>query len=344
MIDKIRSGLLFEKPRLPYYYYWGGLANGLRNVELLHFWNTIVIPPSRMPYITTFEATVPRNLPVGRLMDLGLTSLSSSYCKRLIAISKRCKLLQLDFNKANGLGEVDAKIEVLLPPQDVLVDEYALDCRESVFKKDGVLRLIFIGYDFYRKGGAALLKAAVRLRRDFPLELFVIGDFRHWTYTCSKSIDCAEEIDEIIAHNEWIHHFRRMPNNLALDLAKHCHVGFLPTRDDTFGYSVLEFQACGLPCITTDVCSLTEVNNERIGWLIDIPGDAYHRADFSSPSKIQELSNIIETGLEMKLRCALSNPAQIFEKGRLSLENIRRNHSPSVFGQKLIKIYDEALG
>lgn len=51
---------------------------------------------------------------------------------------------------------------------------------------------------------------------------------------------------------------------------KQCHIGLLPTFGDTFGFSVLEMQACGCPVITSNNYALPEINNKEIGWICDI--------------------------------------------------------------------------
>ena len=206
------------------------------------------------------------------------------------------------------------------------------------------LRLIFVGRDFFQKGGGALLRAAVKMRNDFNIEIYAVGDFDHQTFATSPEIDVADEMRKLISGNSWIHHYSSLPNPEVLALAKTCHIGLLPTRDDTFGFSVLEFQACGLPCITTDIRALPEINNDEIGWLVQVPKLANGCADFSTSEKMGELSHAIEQGLEKILRAALAKPESIFLKGVKALKNINENHSPVEYGKRVGEIYHEAIG
>ncbi len=324
------------------YVYRGGASENWTHVDLLHFWNNIALWPCRKPYVTTFESTLPRAFPEGVLMEAGLRSLASPQCRRLIALSESARKLQMQFDAEKGIGEVvDRKITVLLPPQEVLVDTDP----EPVSSQDNAVRFIFCGKDFFRKGGSEIVRALVTVRKDFPVEAHLIGDFNHVDYASSWKIDSADEMRGLFDDNSnWLHHYDRMPNAEMLELAKTCHIGLLPTRDDTFGYSVLEFQACGLPCITTDVRALPEVNNDEIGWLVKVPKKADDRADFSTPEKLRELSDTIEAGLIAKMTEALVNPGLIAAKGARALDNIRCRHSPEFFGERLGTIYKEALG
>jgi len=208
----------------------------------------------------------------------------------------------------------------------------------------GGLRLLFCGNDFFRKGGSEIVRALVKVRRDFEIEAYLIGDYNHVDYASSRKVDSAEEIGKLLRENSaWLHHYVSMPNCEMLELAKTCHIGLLPTRDDTFGYSVLEFQACGLPCITTDIRALPEVNNNQIGWMLNVPKKMNGCADFSTVEKMRELSETIEHELEDRLREALSNPTLIYKKAMLSLAHIQECHSPLRFGTRLREIYEDSL-
>ena len=323
------------------YVFWGGIVERLARVDLFHFWNNIAIWPCRKPYITTFESSLPRAFPEGRLLKAGLKSLVSNQCRRLIASSESARELQVKFNAEHGIGSVDEKITVLLPPQEILAGVEEVEGR---FRYREKIKVLFCGKDFFRKGGSEIVRALVRVREDFPVEAYLIGDFNHVDYASSWDVDSADEMRMLIDENSnWLHHWDRMPNDEMLKLAKTCHVGLLPTRDDTFGYSVLEFQACGLPCITTDIRALPEVNNDEIGWVVSVPKKPDRRADFSTPDKMRELSVIIENGLVDKLRESLSSPNTICEKSRRALANLSLRHSPEVFAQRLDEIYKEAM-
>ncbi len=341
LFERIGLRLGGRSPGVRPYVFWGGIAERLSRVDLFHFWNNIAIWPCRKPYVTTFESSLPRAFPEGRLLESGLKSLVSNQCRRLIASSESARELQLKFNADHEIGSVDEKITVLLPPQEMLT---GFEEVEERFRSRDKVKVLFCGKDFFRKGGSEIVRALVRVRQDFPVEAYLVGDFNHVDYASSWEVDSADEMRRLIDGNSgWLHHWDRMPNDELLKLARTCHVGLLPTRDDTFGYSVLEFQACGLPCITTDIRALPEVNNTEIGWVISVPKKPDRRADFSTAEKLHELSEQIENGLVEKLRDALSSQEEVFEKSRCAMENLSIRHSPEVFADRLDEIYKEAI-
>lgn len=118
------------------------------------------------------------------------------------------------------------------------------------------LRILFVGGDIRRKGGATLLEAYQRL----PNELAEL-----WLVTRTP----APEGKGLCP----FHGLR--PNQPELvALYQQCDVFVLPTEAEAFGIAAIEASAAGLPMITTNVGGLTDVvANGTTGFLIE-PGNA----------------------------------------------------------------------
>lgn len=122
-----------------------------------------------------------------------------------------------------------------------------------------------------------------------------------------------------------------------------CDVGMLPSYAETYGYSVLEFQAAGRPVITTNIRAFPEINNNECGWVIpvrkkEIGGEAFYQ----SPQERAELSHAISDGLRSTVRQIDSNPALVRGKGFRAWNRIKSEHDPADFGKKLESIYQRA--
>lgn len=96
--------------------------------------------------------------------------------------------------------------------------------------------------------------------------------------SCTTKKDYQEALKIISRYQSNIKHYVRLPNQEVLKLLKNTHVGLLPTWADSFGYSVLEAQAAGCPVITTDVRAHPEINNNEIGWVMEVPKKVNGRA------------------------------------------------------------------
>lgn len=206
------------------------------------------------------------------------------------------------------------------------------------------LRFIFVGRDFFHKGGKESLNAILKVRREHPIELILIGDFNRHDYLTCDLCDDPLDVEKLINENQdWITYYPSLENAKVLELMKTCHVGLLPTRADTYGYSVLEMQACGLPVITTDVRALPEINNEECGWLIHVPKNAYGEAFYAMPEEIVALSQTIESQLEVIVKAICENSQQIREKAIASLKRIKEMHSPERYAEMLMQVYEMSL-
>lgn len=75
---------------------------------------------------------------------------------------------------------------------------------------------------------------------------------------------------------------------------KNSHVGLLQTWSDTYGYSVLEFQACACSVITTDLRALPEINNNEVGWLIELPKNIFKELVLEDEEHKNKICKIIQ--------------------------------------------------
>ena len=112
--------------------FYGGFPEGLRHVDLYHFFNHIALSPCKALYITTFETFLPRSFPPGEVLKCGINSLMSNRCRKLIALSEHARRRQMEFSLEHDFTEIEKKITVLLPPQEVLCNEQSIETRYSL--------------------------------------------------------------------------------------------------------------------------------------------------------------------------------------------------------------------
>jgi UDP-glucose:(heptosyl)LPS alpha-1,3-glucosyltransferase len=109
---------------------------------------------------------------------------------------------------------------------------------------------LFLGSSFQRKGLDLLLDAFVQVRAKFAnARLLIAGRDSSWRRYAAR----AEELG--ISHDAYF--LGHTSNPEACYNASDVYV--LPTRYDSFGFSVLEALACGLPVITTTTCGAAEL-------------------------------------------------------------------------------------
>jgi glycosyltransferase involved in cell wall biosynthesis len=330
----------------------------MNKVDLLHFSNGVSY--GRTPWVAHFETLLPRFSPLMQryhgkiklpfmmtpLLQRGFNALKSSSCKRIIAWSQSAADIQRDLLTELPFEEREIilkKMTVLHPPQDVLVEQPV----QRSFTNANPIRFILIGAGFFRKGGREILNAFNHLvtTENAPIRLVLVSSLHMDTYAAKETqADADWAIQFISEHTDWIDYFDSLPQDDVLELIKTCDVGLLPTYADTYGLSVLEEQACGLPVITTDVRALPEINNTETGWLIRVPKNDLGEALYSTPEERERLSQHIQAGLEAIIGSIVADPSVIFTKGVKALDRIREMHDPAAYAQKLREIYHQALG
>ena len=150
-------------------------------------------------------------------------------------------------------GIAPSKISVIPPGIDT-----ALWRRERAVRAAGPVRLLFVGGDFPRKGGAALLKAFELLPREAA----------HLTIV-TKTQDIGNNLP-----NMTVRHGVGPNSPEMLRLYADADLFVFPTRGDCLPLAVMEALTSGLPVVTTSVGALPEaVTHGETGWIVP-PDDA----------------------------------------------------------------------
>jgi len=310
----------------------------LPRVHLLHLFNTLSI--GHLPYVVTYEHYLPRWSSSSRY---GLSRMAHPSCRRLIAMSQFAYRYQLSLlAQHGGRGEpIERKLTVLHPSQPLTVDSYdqkALD--------EGLIRCVFVGRDFFRKGGREVLTVFQQLIQEgLPLDLTVVSSLDAGDYASHATAEDRERARRQLEQGSpsGIVYHSELPNEEVLRLMRRSHLALLPTYDDTYGFSVLEAQAAGCPVITTDVCVMPEISGPAVGWTLEVEKDAHGVARLRSKAERTRLSERIRNGLEGTLREICRSPHQVREKGIRALERISRMHDPASVARAMESIYSEAL-
>lgn len=327
--------------------------------DLYHFFNTINYS-KKTPWVVGVESGVPWPLEVIRCVESPYADLSSiknnqyvrralhylslPNCRGLLALSECSRNIQLEI--LNQFPEYKAKIEkkliTLYPPQDLIVKSITDKINHT--KKSNDFTFIYVGRDYFRKGGRETVQVLTELRKKYNFRLILISDLRVDEVKYLRTDHDIEDAKKLINDNlSWIEYHEFLPNNEVIEKIKQSDVALLPTWMDTYGYSVIECQACGTPVISTSLRALTETNDNSVGWLIKVPVNRLNNPIHNTRKEQDLFYDVLSKGLYETLEYVLLHKDEITEKSQKCLERIEKYHNPERYSKCLDLIYNNKI-
>ena len=317
-------------------------------IDVIHTFNRVCLH-DRNRWAATFEKTFPEyfseeNRINYRLMRRQLPLILSEKCIAILPMSQWAYNYELwllsQFAKPEEIDRIKSKMTVLYPPQEILITEEEI---RNKFNDMRELRFLYVGGQAKRKGGAEVLRAFHQLSKQYDsFTLTFIGKLDDNYNNFYLDEEELKEIRAIIANADWLDYYEKVTNDEVIKFARQAHVGLLPTMGDTFGFSILEMQACGCPVITTDRQALSEINNDYCGWLINTKDiQLPHGDDFGHymRDEVNEFSALIRERLIHSISAIMDNPELLIEKAILAQERIKNIHNPEFYAENLKRIY-----
>ena len=226
-------------------------------------------------------------------------------------LQKAAAILTTADMEAKHLRELGIKAPLAVIPNGIDVSEYQCrpaDCLSSVKKQ-----IVFLSRIHQKKGIEILINVWEKMRFDFPDWNVVIAGNGEEEYiqqlksmiTSKKLQDCVEIIPPVFGKDK---HKLYCESSLFV----------LPTYSENFGMVVAEALACGVPVVTTNGTPWQELNDEKIGWCVDLS----------------------EENIENAIRDALSLPAEkLFAMGQKGSKHINNNYLYTSVAKKNLELY-----
>lgn len=323
--------------------------------DLFHFFNCINIGNGKK-WVVSVESGVPWPVSVTRCVESENADLSSiasdkyvedrikalanSKCLGLLALSHCTERIQREIIKQfpKYESQISKKLITLLPPQKLMIQH--VNEKGISWNDDDELTFIYVGGNYYRKGGRETVEVLAELHKKYKFHLILISamavDEQRYLLTEHDEKDAKTLIEN---NRDWIEFYDHLPNSLVLEKMKQAHVCLLPTWMDTFAYSVLESQACGTPVISTSLRALTEINNEEVGWLIDVPVNRLNNPLHLTHEQQRTFYHVLKERLRERMEYVLQHPQEIKSKAERCLAKIKKQNSPEEYERKLRLIY-----
>jgi glycosyltransferase involved in cell wall biosynthesis len=321
-----------------------------KTYDFAHFINKIPIA-LRKPWVVTFESALPRMFPPQEpLRQLLRSQLCRPNCLAIIAMSSWA---HNNFRRINGgwtgLEEALSKTHIMHP---------AIPLFKSTpqrLRAGEPIEVIFVGNAFARKGGIVALRLAKKaIAEMLPLHINIVSSQMIYSGTHTDHPDAtryAADLTNMGLPNVTFH--GAMNNEHVIRLMSKCHVNLLATLYDTYGFSVLEGFANGLPAISSDICALPEfVFPEGVqgsnGFLLNLPksedGRWRHADDSGSPDYWEMLDEAFESMADqalLHLQELAAAPERLEQFSRAALAGVEERHNPVRLAASLDSLYTQ---
>ena len=242
--------------------FWSGATAAFAgsSTDLVHLYNEIGW--SSRPIVVSFEDEIPRGRKRRRSFALGLRTLASPRVRALLAMS--AARARIGCSTTPSLGPLlGPKCVVVVPSVPRRDDAYA---RHRAFLEaspagSSPLELLFVGAQFFRKGGPFLLDALEPLaaRGEPRLRLTLVTRFEPDGYATPFDAGDAARARARVASCPWIRHLEAARPDDVRDLMATSHALLFPTLDETFGFVAAEALATGLEVVASSVRALPEI-------------------------------------------------------------------------------------
>ncbi len=244
-----------------------------RRFDLIHAFNRI--PFSRTPFVIGFESHLPRafGFENTRFFRAMANRLSGDRCRAVIAISEYARRQFIKQHTGQPWYDSLAAKLIVRYPNIVISPE------KDAFRPppNNIVRLVFVGNHFGRKGGAVAVRIAAWARKcGFPLKLDIISSVEVGAVSWTDPIRTGYFNRDIqLLHTlPNIKHHGSVPNHKVLSLIREAHFLLLPTFSDSFGYSTIEAMAQSTPVIATAQGALPEFIEDGVnGFLLSLEKD-----------------------------------------------------------------------
>ena len=323
--------------------------------DIFHFFNTINYDKKK-PWVISVESALPWTLNVTRCVESSNPDFSSlqndkSIIQAFEALSRdtclaMMPLSQCSFNIQKNIMASFPKYEevvlnkliTLLPPQELQIND--VQEKELTYSDNEEFTFFYVGKNFFRKGGRDTVEVLTKLHKKYDFKLILVSALSRDEAKYERTDNDLGYARKLINENlDWIEYYESLPNNIVLEKLKKAHVALLPTWMDTFAYSVLECQSCGTPVISTSLRALTEINEDNVGWLIEVPVNRLNNPILNSKSDFKLFEEQLQTGLEEKIIYVLEHRHEVLKKAKACLNHIKAKNSPLLYQQKLQLLY-----
>lgn len=165
--------------------------------------------------------------------------------------------------EADNIRDLGIKSPIAIIPNGIDVSEYK--CRTIESKPSVKKQVLFLSRIHQKKGIEFLINAWVLLKEKYPdWNVVIAGNGEESYINQLNTIISDNGLDDCITIAPPV--FGETKHRLYCESS----LFVLPTYSENFGMVIAEAMSCGVPCITTNGTPWQELNENNLGWCIDL--------------------------------------------------------------------------
>lgn len=305
-----------------------------KHFDLYHTFNSTVLN-SRRPWVCSVESIFPRVFNNDWLRRILFRKAVAANCRALLALSHNArKHIEVMNQNEPALPTLLRKTQVLYPSIPDVYEAF----KDRVQSEVNSLRLLFVGGEFFRKGGDIAVDAFISLKKEFPqLSLTVVSLLNESNYMQATPPGKAAHYQALMQHHG-VHYLPFIPRDKIYDVFSKHDVLLLPTLDDSFGYTVIEAMMMGLVPIASKVRAIPEmISHQENGLLLDVPTNHLGKLIVS-----EHTQRILYHELRHALISLIENKDYCHRLKAQARTTYLERFSPRIYIPKLRQIYHDA--
>lgn len=312
--------------------------------DIYHYICMIDSSPPNRPYVVDVEhiaSLLSFTYNIARLKKVK-QFLENPNCKSINCQSQAARrtvqeVLGVDYEK------IASKVHVVYPSLAITFDKNTKADNTYIKNDPDKLKILFVGNRAYLKGLEELLEAVKNLNRKYSpnrLEVHVISD------------DGNEILDKYKLSNVFLYPPRFDQTQMVNQFYVAADVLISPTKQDTYGMTLVEALSCGTPVIATKQFAIPEIVTDGVDGILLQPKRAM--LDSSAIPKREEIVAIHHSQLDIDMVTKLENVIENVLSGKINLKKLGANGkkkfqlggrlSVSTRNKQLLDIYQKALG
>ncbi|MBD3354814.1 glycosyltransferase [Candidatus Woesearchaeota archaeon] len=211
-------------------------------------------------------------------------------------------------------------------------------------KKSKEINIFFSGSASYRKGVDILYEAFKRIKKKhlrYNLNLIMASvPFRIEAGNHAQNKKRMQEIYKECKKRKDTYFGPIYPNSLVHHFLRKTDIFVLPTRNDSFGFAILEAMSYSVPVITTNINAMPEiVQHNKNGFLINIKDYSLHERALNKKGFFEDAVD----QLEKYLTILIENQELRIKMGGKSKNIIKEKFNIDKTKKRLKEIFEEVL-